>query len=320
MFKQLRAGCLALGLLTRLALAAAPLSEPPGAAPALRMTELAPGVHVQLGLHEPWQASNAGNVANLAFVVGKRCVAVIDSGGSPEIGRRLRAAIALVTPLPVCYVIATHAHPDHILGHGAFSAASPQAPEFVAHARFAAALGGRERAYRNAVQRDFGKPLAPADIVYPTLGVEAELQIDLGGRQLLLRAWPTAHTDNDLTVWDSQTRTLFLGDLWFAGHLPVLDGRLLGWLAVMDALAGIEAALVVPGHGEPSRSWPAALASQRQYLEALLRDTRAAIRNRRSLAQAVEQVALPVASAWLLTDLFHRRNVTAAYAELEWED
>lgn len=320
MSKLLRPRCLALGLLAWMSAALGAAGEAAPMVPPLLMTQLAPGVHVQQGALEAWQPSNAGNVANLAFIVGNRCVAVIDSGGSPEVGRRLRAAIERETPLPVCFVIATHSHPDHILGHGAFVAAGPQAPRFVAHTRFAAALGGRERAYRNAVQRDFRSTLAPTDIVYPNLAVEGELQIDLGGRLLQLRAWPTSHTDNDLTVWDAQTKTLFLGDLLFVGHMPVLDGRLVGWLATMDALARIDVALAVPGHGEPSRAWPAVMAPQRQYLSALQRDTRAAIRGRLSIAQAVEQVALPAGSTWLLADLFHRRNVTAAYAELEWED
>jgi quinoprotein relay system zinc metallohydrolase 2 len=304
---------LSINLLTSSAMACAALQPLP-------TTQLAPGVHLAQGAQQEWALGNAGHVSNIAFVVGSQCVAVIDSGGSPEIGLRLRAAISSTTSLPVCFVITTHAHPDHLLGHAAFVEASAPAPKFVAHARFAAALAGRERAYRNAVQRTFGRPLPAGAIIYPDIAVDRDMTIDLGNRQLVLHAWPTAHTDNDLTVWDTQTHTLFLGDLLFVGHIPVLDGRLRGWLAVMDELLTIDAALVVPGHGAPSRDWPAALAPQLAYLEALQHDVREAIRARLSITQAVDQIRMPDASPWLLVELFHRRNVTAAYAELEWED
>ncbi len=94
-----------------------------GAVTPLPVQELAAGVHVHCGAQLPWGAESAGiagDVANLGFVIGSRCVAVIDGGGSPEVGRRLRAAIAAVTPLPVCLVVTTHAHPDHALGAAAF--------------------------------------------------------------------------------------------------------------------------------------------------------------------------------------------------------
>lgn len=321
----------ALSLRAAVLAAAAVLGLPQGsaaqAAP-LPFTQIAPGVHLHQGAQLPWGAESAasgGDVANLGFIVGSRCVAVIDSGGSPQLGRRLRAAVAAATPLPVCLVVTTHAHPDHALGTGAFRGSEP-APAFAAHARGAAALGARERAFRNALQRDLGLPSTDADLVYPTLAVDpakAELEFDLGGRTLLLRAWPTAHTDNDLTVYDRQTRTLFTGDLLFVGHLPVVDGKLAGWLQAMDRLATLDVALAVPGHGAPQSAWPAALEPQRGYLQALQRQVRQALREKKSLAQAVE--ALPLSSVapgqpWLLAEFFHRRNVTAAFAELEWEE
>ncbi len=285
------------------------------------MSELAPGVFVHFGAVEDWLPENGGDVANLGFVVGTRCVAVIDTGGTPQLGRRLRAAAARTSAVPICYVINTHAHPDHVLGNsGIAPVAGEPALQFVASQKFNAAMSAREPFYTGALKRDFGIALAHEAVVYPTVFVERTMQLDLGGRQLVLTAWPTAHTDNDLTVFDTQTRSLFTGDLLFVQHMPVIDGNLRGWLAVMGELAKVEAALVIPGHGAASADWPAALAHQREYLEAVLRETRAAIKARVTLPRAVDNVARDAAASWSLGDRFHRRNVTAAYAELEWED
>lgn len=287
------------------------------AAPA-PLAEIAPGVHLQPGVHEDWGPANDGRVANGGFIVGSRCVAVIDPGGSVVAGRALVAELRKVSALPVCYVINTHAHPDHVLGNAAFAGgASP--PQFVGHERLAAALATRGPFYLNALKRDFGPAHADATIVAPTLPVRGTLALDLGGRTLELVAWPTSHTDADLTVFDTRTRTLWLGDLWFVGHVPVVDGRLKGWLTTLDALAARPVALAVPGHGAPSRDWPAALQPQRRYLERLRDDVRAAIKQGQSLADVVNRLEADSAPQWRLLESFHRRNVTAAYAELEWE-
>ncbi|HWH82953.1 MAG TPA: quinoprotein relay system zinc metallohydrolase 2 [Burkholderiaceae bacterium] len=287
-----------------------------GTAP-LPVDEIAPGVFVHRGAIEDWQPGNGGDIANLGVVVGSRCAAVVDSGGTPALGQRWRAAVAALTPLPVCYVIDTHAHPDHVLGNAAFAGPGTQ---FVASTKFNAALGAREPFFRNALARDFGVAMPHEQFVYPTLAVDGTRELDLGGRVLVLQSWPTAHTDNDLTVFDRQTRTLFASDLLFIGHLPVVDGSLRGWLADMALLAKIDAARVVPGHGAVSTDWPGAALPQQRYLEALLRETRAALKAHRTLQQAVDSVGASAAVGWQLVERFHRRNVTAAFAELEWEE
>jgi hypothetical protein len=38
------------------------------------------------------------------------------------------------------------------------------------------------------------------------------------------------------------------------------------------------------------------------------------------MQQAVDSVGSGERDKWQLFDLFHRRNVTTAFAELEWED
>jgi hypothetical protein len=62
------------------------------------------------------------------------------------------------------------------------------------------------------------------------------------------------------------------------------------------------------------------LDAQQASLQALLDGTRRAIKNRMTIRQAVSTVAADAVKGWLLAEQAHRRNVTAAYAELEWED
>ncbi|MGN6704151.1 MAG: MBL fold metallo-hydrolase, partial [Burkholderiaceae bacterium] len=83
----------------------------------LPMERIAPGVFVHEGEQAETSAANRGDIANIGFVVGKRCVAVIDTGGSAAIGAALREAVRSRTGLPVCYVINTHMHPDHVFGN-----------------------------------------------------------------------------------------------------------------------------------------------------------------------------------------------------------
>lgn len=319
----------ALGLGPRAAGAATPVTG--DAEPGVRFDPVAPGVYLHRGRQQAWLEAGAQDVANIGLVVGDRCAALIDSGGSPSVGSQARTALQALTAsqrVPLCYVIVTHAHPDHALGAGALlqSPAGTPRPQLVAHARYAAALGARAGHWGHALERDAGSRLQPQDHPSPDLTVVDTLRLDLGGRSLLLRAQPTAHTDSDLTVFDEATRTLFLGDLAFSGHLPVLDGSLKGWLAVLAVLREQPApALAVPGHGAPSRDLAALLAPQQAYLEALLQQVRRALRERKSLAQTIEtapapDAAAPGGAAWLLVEHFHQRNLTAAYAELEWED
>ena len=142
-------------------------------------------------------------------------------------------------------------HPDHVFGNVAFEA---EHPAFVGHHKLARALAARAERYLAINKELLGEPaFAGTRIVPPTLPVEDKLELDLGGRTLVLEAQKTAHTDNDLTVLDKATGTLFLGDLLFAEHVPAIDGSIRGWLALLAELeARKDIARVVPGHGPPS--------------------------------------------------------------------
>lgn len=281
------------------------------------LREVAAGVFVYQGVHEMPAPGNRGAVANLGFVVGENAVAAIDSGGSLSEARDVLAAIGVTAGKRVTHLINTHMHPDHIFGNAAFR---DSGATIVGHRNLPRALDARGGHYLKSYRRQLGEALMEGvEIVPPSLLVEDRLAIDLGGRVLELRAWDAAHTDNDLTVHDSGSNVLFAGDLVFLGHLPTLDGSLLGWIRQMPALAAIPAQAVVPGHGDAPAGWPAALEGQRRYFEVLAGDVRAAIAAGVPLRSAVGTAARTERDRWLLFDEYNERNATAAYAELEWE-
>ena len=288
------------------------------AEPALAVREVAPGVFVHEGSIALMTADNAGAIANIGFVIGDEAVAVIDTGGSAREGRQLLAAIRARPTKPIRHVIITHGHPDHMFGTIAFVA---EGTEFVGHARLPQALATRGPFYLEAFRRSMGAALIDEVRIVPPTRLVADgqtLDLPLGGRTLMVKAWPTAHSDSDVTVFDTATRTLFAGDLVFLRHVPVLDGNLRNWLRLLDELAAVPAVRVVPGHG-PVSDWPQALADERRYLATLAADVARDVAQGMPIAAAADQAAAAERPKWQLFDDYNARNATAAYSQFEWE-
>jgi quinoprotein relay system zinc metallohydrolase 2 len=290
-------------------------AERPGSR--LAFTEVVPGLFVHRGAIAEPDATNAGDVANIAFIVGADSVAVIDSGGSRQVGEQVYLAVRERSALPISHLILTHMHPDHVFGAEALREAGAVV---VGQQNLPRALADRAGSYEASFGRLIGgQAFLGSRIIAPDRNAAPLETIDLGGRVIELRSWPTAHTGTDLTVLDQASHVLIAGDLLFDEYTPALDGSLKGWRAVLDEMTRLPADKVVPGHGGPMLAWPAAAAPQSRYLGVLEADTRAALKEGLTLGSAIKVIAHSEAGHWQLFELHNPRNATVAYTELEWE-
>ena len=87
----------------------------------------------------------------------------------------------------------------------------------------------------------------------------------------------------------------------------------------MEQLKQQPAARAVPGHGPVTAAWPGDMAPQERYFTVLRDEARELIEAGGDLNAATQQIGQSEAGHWLMFDLHHKRNVTKAFTELEWE-
>lgn len=285
--------------------------------------ETKPAIKAQHGIYV--RPSNNGiifgggkEIANIGFIVGEKSIAVIDTGGSINEGKNLICQIRQVSNLPIRYVINTHVHPDHTMGNGAFS--DPEIT-FIGHKNLTHAMGVLSKTYLRRYNEETGKNISDKSIILPKTQVEDKLEIDLGNRILILIATKKAHTNNDLVVHDKKTDTLWLSDLLFHKHIPVMgkSGSVDGWLNIIKEFKELTVKNIIPGHGPLELNINETLDKQTHYFTTLRDDIRKNISTDADLTEAMESIGVEEETKWQMFSAFHKRNISYIFSELEWE-
>jgi len=188
-----------------------------------------------------------GSGGNIAVLTGRDGTLLVDSGlaGSRQ---QITEALASISAKPVTHLIDTHWHFDHTDGNDWLHS---EGAVITAHenTRKHLSVATRMEAWK------FTFPPAPVGAL-PTTVFEEEHRMSVNGTTLVLKHYPPAHTDSDISVEFTDADILHVADTWLNGHYPFIDystgGNIDGTIHAAETnvnRAG-EKTIVIPGHGE----------------------------------------------------------------------
>jgi glyoxylase-like metal-dependent hydrolase (beta-lactamase superfamily II) len=187
-----------------------------------------------------------GSGGNIAVLVGPEGVLVVDDEFAPLVPKIL-TAIGRLSSKPVRFVVNTHWHGDHtggnaILGaEGAVIVAQDNVRKRMSTEQFNAFIKRRS-------------PPSPA-IALPIVTFVDGVRFYLDGEDIEVTHIGPGHTDGDSTVWFHKANVIHMGDNFFNGMYPAIDGDAGGSLdGMVTALEGVlgridDQTKVIPGHG-----------------------------------------------------------------------
>ncbi len=299
--------------------------RPEDAGKPLPVYEVAPNTFFFFGNIAEVDEANRGSNANAGFVVTDEGVVVIDSLGSPALGKRLIATIREKTDKPVRYLILTHNHPDHAYGSAAFTAlpgvkviGSAGMRKYVDSDRMESSVAYR-RTFIAEDMKDF-------DLRLPDIEVAAEpgakKEISLGGETFEIHSIGNVHSDGDLVVYQKKAKVLWVSDLVFNQRVTfIADGHSENILKAQEWLLSHfpDVRLMIPGHGSAQTPPFPMVAKTRDYIERLRKTMGDAVENEVELQDAVDAGDFEDWKNVRMYGLNHRKNLNFVYTEMEQE-
>ncbi|MGB7318772.1 MAG: MBL fold metallo-hydrolase [Planktotalea sp.] len=271
-------------------------------------------------LEGPAENRNADNLANNAtfgLIETSEGAVLVDPGGSYKGAAAIDAVIATLTKQPVKYVINTGGQDHRWLGNSYWQA---KGAKIVSSNAAIADQNDRASMQLTVLSQLIGaqglentKP-SSADIRFDTA-----YDLSLGGVEIAVRHVAPAHTPGDSFVWLAQSKTVFTGDIVYVGRvLGVMEfSSSRNWIAAFEAVAALEPAHLVPGHG-PATTLAAAKADTYDYLVNLRTGMASHIDEGGDIIDAVnvDQSAFARLAQF---DALAGRNAQRVFEEMEWE-
>jgi len=220
-----------------------------------------------------WLQPNGGlGESNAGLVIGDGASMLIDTLWDERLTRRMLDALrGPLAGAPLRQTFITHPDGDHWWGNAVLPedvellatpacdrAMRAEAPPHVLNGMKATASALRRVPGRTgAVARRAHAQLTPfhwrgVQLRYADRTIAGGTTLDVGGREVrILDVGPT-HTAADAIVHVPDAAVVFAADILFIGVVPIMwHGPVETWLAALETLLALDAAVYVPGHGPP---------------------------------------------------------------------
>ena len=230
--------------------------------------EVTNGVHVAIGYA----------LANAILVEGENSNIIIDTTGTIETAREVKALFDEINSNPIEAIIYTHNHGDHTYGATIFAEDSD--PAIYAHdstEEYLSRVIGTIRPIISArSNRMFGNSLPKSEVenngigpfleigrdgrqtglLYPTKTFSDKIKFEVGGVKVELFHAP-GETNDQLFVWLPDKKALFPGDNFYKTfpNLYTIRGTpyrdLAGWVNSIDMMRYLQPEFLIPSHTRP---------------------------------------------------------------------
>src|SRR5262245_18894120 len=201
-----------------------------GAARTGNLRQIIPG-------HYVYTTNNEGRLFNSGIVATNDGVLVFDALDTDATARGERQAIADAIKQPVRYLVSSPFH-DPFNGGGAVYADVFK----IAHENYRAGL--IDQMQRGNVPADAQRARMP-NATY-----RDRMTFYLGGKEIQVLDFGSAHTKGDSVLFVPQDRIAYLSEVFFNEEFPNMAGGYgVSWVRALDALKALDADIFIPGHG-----------------------------------------------------------------------
>jgi cyclase len=255
--------------------------------PAPTRSQIADGIY----LYRTAPYGDVGLDGNSIAIISKNDgVLVFDTNGTPSAAAAVLADIRTLTTQPVRYIVNSHWHWDHWYGTEIYTRAFPTV-EVIAHEKTRAMMAGpaiefnkpgldsQLPGYLSQLEQRIAKAEAatpqPPELArmkqaladgrffleqktsvhhtLPTRTYTDKLTLRLGDREIQVLHHDRAVTPGDTFLYLPAEKIVITGDLLVNPVSFALSSYPAGWIKTLDYIDSLDAAIIVPGHGEPLR-------------------------------------------------------------------